>query len=576
MFCGRRAIRNPRQGMYLRVGPAIDSLGFPGHIVFMRTSDSSACLFPSPKRCMKQGGLIFLLAMCLPSWATTYYVLPGGTGTKAGSSWSNARCSIPDPLAAGDTVYIGNVVGQDMANTAVTACAEPTHSFSGSGTSASHITIKAATGADHGSATGWSSSMGVDVNTKITWSNTWVPSNGLKAGFWTFCGNYYDFDGKVGTADSTGTYGFYMKSAGNLFGFIKLDSHDCGETSLTGYTFQNIELDGVEANGTVGGTQSGASAVYAGSPVSTTATVTNLSVTHAYMHDIMDFLASAGDVSGVTYGNLWLYTNFSDAAQHSNAIDCNSSGFTGNATCLSNLTVYSTVFKNIQGTGVIMCLTGQCNNWQIYNNVIYYSSDWDTICEHGDSTATCGMSKGMGDNAGNGTCDASGTAGCVTNSVFYGNTWANIHLKPGHPGADSAGIQMGQTASGGNVAQNNLWWNCTIGPIWTNNKITHDYNRWLNTGITTTVLAAHEFQTGTAPGGGATDPFVNSFSNFQLSSESVDTHLNDGVLLPPPYNVDFAGTTRGGDGTWERGAFEFNSGVTQNPLPPTNLVVSVQ
>jgi hypothetical protein len=56
----------------------------------------------------------------------------------------------------------------------------------------------------------------------------------------------------------------------------------------------------------------------------------------------------------------------------------------------------------------------------------------------------------------------------------------------------------------------------------------------------------------------------------------VDTHLNDGASLSSPYNTDFAGNTRGADGTWERGAYEFNTTDPPKPDPPTKLTATVQ
>src|ERR1035441_388680 len=61
---------------------------------------------------MKILRLIFALSLfCSAAGATTYYILPGGTGTFAGTSWTNANCKIPDPLSAGDIVYIGYTSG---------------------------------------------------------------------------------------------------------------------------------------------------------------------------------------------------------------------------------------------------------------------------------------------------------------------------------------------------------------------------------------------------------------------------------------------------------------------------------
>src|SRR5262249_38623870 len=144
--------------------------------------------------------------------------------------------------------------------------------------------IKAATSVDHGTNTGWNTAYGVDVNPKITWSNARVPSDGLISPFWDFCGSYYDIDGKVGTSDTSGTYGFYFKSAGAMFGFIRIDSHACSETSITNVTFKNVEIDGVNANSIF--QYGGAAGFYMGSPVSSTATVNNISIQSFFLHDV--------------------------------------------------------------------------------------------------------------------------------------------------------------------------------------------------------------------------------------------------------------------------------------------------
>src|ERR1017187_9742793 len=113
---------------------------------------------------------VMLFAMPTISRGTNYYVLAGGAGTHTGADWANANCKIPSSLAPGDVVFIGNSAG-NLADTTTACAGEASHVFSTSGTSGSHITIKAATGPDHGTATGWNVSYGVDVTPKITWSN---------------------------------------------------------------------------------------------------------------------------------------------------------------------------------------------------------------------------------------------------------------------------------------------------------------------------------------------------------------------------------------------------------------------
>lgn len=595
-----------------------------------------------------RSAILFLVLLLIPtlSRGTTYYVLAGGSGRHTGTNWANADCKIPAPLAAGDVVYIGNS-GGNLADTTTTCTGEATHVFSTSGTPDHHITIKAATGADHGTSTGWSSSYGVDVTPAITWSNNFVATDGLKSAIWDFCGSYYDIDGKVGTSDHTGSYGFYFRSAGRLWGFVRADTHACGEASITNLTFNNIEMDGVDSaaavvlgagtvntrgtavtwasdatgsprsqfdtsgywkgkaitihgvvyqgakgisavnsattltlGGSGAGTQTGvkytvsqpgAAGFYIGSPVSGSATVRDIGITSSYLHDISIPIYLIGNDSNITVRNDWIYTNFSDAAQHSNGIS--NQRPSGGTVGVNNLIVSESILKNIQGTGFIVCLGGTCDNWHIYNNIFYYTNDWDSICERkGDTTATCGVSKLSGDN-GSGSMQPGG----LTNAVFFGNTISGIHLKPGHPGADQAALVIQLKDSSGNVAQNNLWYNCTLGGAFNDgssrkpNVVSHDYNTLLNTGYAPWAmsLSTHEAQIGASGPtirGTAIDPFMSdSTGNFKLSSETVDAHLNHGAGLASPYNVDFDQVLRGADGSWELGAFEFVNGKHTNP-----------
>jgi hypothetical protein len=512
------------------------------------------------------GAIILLFLVPSFSVSSTYYVVALGRGNHTGSDWANANCRIPASLAAGDVVYVGNS-GGNLANTTTPCAGEAYHVFADSGTPNSHIRIIAATGVDHGTATGWQTSYGVDANPGITWSNSFVPGDNGGAPhlpIWDFCGSYYDVDGKVGTGEQTGSFGFYFRSAGRMFGFIRIDPDGaCGHVPLQSFTFQNLELDGVDPNDGLNGTYSGAEGFSLGGPVTSTAVISNITVAYAYIHDMSDHMGGAGNINGLTVHDVRLSSNFSDTHQHGNSISFNhpAGGFS-----LKNFAAYNNIFKNIQGTGVMVCLNGACDNWQVYNNLIYYTLDWDSICEHGDPSAACTMSKVIGDN------DTSGNSP-LTHLVFYGNTIANIHMKPGHPGADQAGVIIQYGKSTGNVVQNNLWWNCTQGSMIKDSnplKITHDYNTWLNTGTAGTTLGAHDFSISPAA-----NPFVSELTgDFHFSSGAVVAHLNDGTTLPPPYNTDLTGAPRGQNGTWERGAFESHL-ASSAPDPPTNLSVTV-
>lgn len=481
--------------------------------------------------------------------------MANGAGTCSGASWSNAAGKIPATLNPGDIVYIGGSTG-NLADASNSPCVgERTHTFATSGSSGSHVKIIKCTGsiAACSGAPGWQTSFGTAT---AQWVDNTAASATLLNQFWSFCpGSYYDVDGSTGTSDQTGTYGFYMQAPGRMFAFIKVDTDDCSDQNITDLTFKRIEINGVEANSTGNGAHGGGTAFYFGSPVSTTATVQNISFTSLYVHDISVHFQGAGNVTNLTIANNWVYTNFSDVAQHSAGLAVGSPGNDETLTGVANFTAFGNTFRNIQGTDVFGCTNGQCTNWKIYNNIIYYTSNWDSICEHGDTTASCAMSGFVRDNTPNG--------GVIVGATIYGNTLANIHIKPGHSGGDSAGVfgstgAVGQGNSSGIIVQNNLWWNSSDGQTFDDTGgtpiVSHDYNRWLNTDTRNMTLASHDFKTVS----GAIDPFVNSAAyNFLLSSETVDPHLNDGLFLSSPYNVDFSGVTRGADGTWERGAYEF-------------------
>ena len=513
--------------------------------------------------------LILFLGGAARLFGGTYYVLAGGSGNHTGSDWSNANCKIPATLNPGDVIYIGNS-GGNLADATTPCAGELTHIFSTSGTSGSHITIKAATGADHGTATGWSAGYGVDVTPKVTWSNNFVPADGLKQPFLKVCGDYIDVDGQVGSADTTGTYGFYFRSAGRMWASILSQTNQCGSHSRTNLTIKHVEIDGVNPDSTAGGTNAGAAGMYFGATL-VTDTVQNISVSNSYIHDIFGMINSTGNLIGFTLDHSWLERNFSCGAypyacnQHSNAVDTQSPSGDNTSIGIKNLDVHDTVFEDIQGTGLVMCLGGTCDGWKIYNNIAYYSSTWDTTCYHGNTAANCDTSVAYGDNG-----TTSPYVGNITNGVFYGNTFANFHHVSSYYTTSTASIQAHVNGSTGNDAQNNLWWNCEQAIISGGSNITHDYNTWLNTAHSGGILNTHEFQIGTAPGGAAINPFVNQYGDFHLTSETVDTHLNDGDVLASPYNLDFSSITRGADGTWERGAYEFNVGGS-NPNPPTNL-----
>src|SRR3990167_7327590 len=496
--------------------------------------------------------VLVILLSGSPAQAANYYVLPGGTGTFAATSWANANCKIPATLAPGDVVYIGYVSGGNLADTTTPCAGEAYHVFDEDGTSGSHITIRAATAVDHGTETGWSASMGVDVNPKITWSNNPAPGVNTTA-FLVFCGDFYDVDGKVGTGDQSGTYGFYFRSPGRMNGFT-------GTPSLTNLTLTKVEIDGVEADSTNFGATGGAAGIYVGSQ-SAGVTTSNFTMDHILIRETFTPIYVVGRTYDLTFTNSVLDMNNSNNTQHSNGF--NVSGVFGTDAAI-RVIIKNNRFKNIMGTGMITCLNGTCDDWKVHNNLFYYTTDWDDICDPGLAPITaCSVSKLIGDNVG-----AGGTnGGVLTNLKFYGNSMINLHTKPGKP-AGEFGVTLFDPASITNDVQNNIWYNTETasircsgvgsGACSTGVRVTHDYNTWINTSYnaTITTLGANENQNGTFASQTAPNPFVNwQAGDFHLASAIASTAA--GATLASPFTLDFDGTTRGGDGTWDRGTFEF-------------------
>ncbi|MDD5084047.1 MAG: hypothetical protein PHT88_03925 [Candidatus Moranbacteria bacterium] len=119
------------------------------------------------------------------------------------------------------------------------------------------------------------------------------------------------------------------------------------------------------------------------------------------------------------------------------------------------------------------------------------------------------------------------------------------------------------TRSGDNVAANNLFYNSSA-PGYADIQ-THNYNHYINSG------GSQGEANGTSSSGG--DPFVDYVNlNFALKAATAA-----GQTLGSPYTLDALGITRGADGTWDRGAFEFGSeGLSDTVAPIITQVAAIQ
>ncbi|WP_340122723.1 hypothetical protein [Methylobacter svalbardensis] len=212
-----------------------------------------------------------------------------------------------------------------------------------------------------------------------------------------------------------------------------------------------------------------------------------------------------------------ILNGYSSAANHGEDIN-------NNYGHLDNLTIRYNWFEGRStGTGSIVVLNGPAGPYYIYGNVFKNMIGGDGIIAGIHYTL---------------------------NGAIYNNTFDNVD------NGYKNGAWIGHDVSA-NV-YNNIIYNsiASIGANFTGKK---DYNAYFSTTSTPTEANG---QIGTG------SPFVNELGNdMRLSAAS-----KAGTTFSAPYDIDVVRNARGGDGAWDRGAFEF---VGNNPVlvlsPPQNL-----
>ncbi|MBI5644305.1 MAG: right-handed parallel beta-helix repeat-containing protein [Deltaproteobacteria bacterium] len=243
----------------------------------------------------------------------------------------------------------------------------------------------------------------------------------------------------------------------------------------------------------------------------------HLTISNCYLHDSGRAPILLRGTTDSVFEYLYVARNMSTAAEHSEGI----SAYGGTH---RNIVRYS-VWEDITGTGILVF---DGDGWQVYGNVFFY---------------TPGYTYSIGNGA-----VATWTGYKVTNTKVHNNTFVNLK-------GYNAGVWFDATSGGGNAAYNNLWYSCQKISF---GNVTHDYNSFYGAGPSETHSQS-----------GSGNPFVDSASNnFQLGGAT-----SGGLDLGSTYNTDMNGNVRGGDGVWDRGAYEYGSSAASAPSAPTGLTV---
>lgn len=361
------------------------------------------------------------------------------------------------------------------------------------------ITIKGATVADHGTDTGWSASYSVSAADGGSQA-LFTSAISFQTSYWVFDSTVYPPTPAHSTARTKTAYGFRYTSNANPFSVYNLSS-----------AITTITIKGVSGTAPAGDLEK-----FFIATDNSTQSVDFLTVSHNYGDGYSNFTwgTSAGlAMSDWTHEYNLVTNGFSSASNHGEDLNNNYSNMT-------RWTIRYNWFEDRgSGTACIVALNNDVTSYFIYGNVFFNMTVGDGCC--------------TGVINGEGTQELRG--------VVYNNTFVQ---QPG-----STGGWIGTAVL--STVKNNLLYDmsASIGSGTASSSVT--YTAYWDTTNTPS--------SGTEPTRyvGTGDPFTNLAGKDYTLTSSAATAMTAGETLSSPYDVDMFGNTRGADGKWDRGAFEF-------------------
>lgn len=453
--------------------------------------------------------LLFLLVVTTNIYADIHYVRAGATGTESGNDWTNAYIMLPATLVRGDTYYLSGGIYAD-------------YSFDDVESGTQYIFIKKATIGSHGTNTGW---------------NDLYASSVAQIGSIKFFTGYYDIDGVTGGGPGGWTSGFGIKVYGGGVGGKVVNILG---SFVNGLRFRHIEFEHDQGRDSHNSSEHiFYGPIYSGSNHAANDVV----VQYCYLHDVSGCMFITNVWSNVTL-------EYSKVARNGYSVVGIDSIHREAWSAIGddNVIIRYNIFEDISNTAVIAIVNNGGGNvsdrWELYGNV-FVKNTLDN--SHVSSLMVLGYDNTM----------------TISNWKFYNNSIINMSGSTMNSGA---GVQVNC------VAFNNLYYNNTgnaVGPQY----FTHDYSFFSGNirteGCTTSCdldpdAAASEVHGQDSSG----DPFVDWVNgDYRLK-----TSTNAGMSLPSPYNTDMNGNTRGADGLWDRGAYEFKR-VILIPKTPSDILI---
>ena len=316
---------------------------------------------------------LFLFMLPNLAIAANHYVRAGALGSRTGADWTNAWTDLPSSFVRGDTYYVaaGTYTG---------------HTFNDSANGTSVITIKAATAADHGSATGWSDS----------YAGQAMFRGDAGGGVFVFNQPYYVIDGQNRNADWISGYGFHIS---NYNGCTPVTS--CAPAYSTNaavnVSSQNITIRYTDVEGSHDQRSAACGSGHSCDENVQDFANGNILIEYSYLHDAGEaaFKLRGSSTSNGSGGLINLTVQYNYIARnwsqggglvHSEAFSASDG--------VQNFVVRYNKFVDIRGTGVIATASGSCYSgcpnynrgngpWYIYGNQWWYSNSTVSYCDVG-------------------------------------------------------------------------------------------------------------------------------------------------------------------------------------------------
>lgn len=490
--------------------------------------------FPSARRgwCHSMTKLYISLLLSIPCLlqAATLVCGPTATGNGSGSDWNNMFGFNSGTLVRGNTYYLrGGVTYGDKA-------------FNVANSGSSLITIKKATADDHVTDTGWNSSYGTS---QATLGSSWV----FSTSYWVIDGN--------GThtvpSDNTSDYGFKVShnSSASTGGIIAIGTSGNTVSDITiRYVHVYNTSNGSINNGTVG------LRFYPG------AVQQRIKVQNC-------FLENSGK-DGIQISNSGFILVERCYVKRYGLLEPGTPDYHGQTVQIfyggSDIVFRWNVWESNEGQSLVAIagIGAQSQRIRFYGNVVFN--------KYGQTTAASG--------------------GFNTSGGIIGNAWAYL----GHNGLyvyNNTVVNVGGTYQGhahfpmnvpGSAGQNEYGYNNLF------------YNCGGNVGATGWSDWGYHASGGSSYGGTSEQTGLSSgiFNNYTGNDFRLASATSAGLTLTSQSwwsgshsffgtvdsAADMYGNTRGADGTWDRGAFEFGSGSGAGSPPvitghPVNATVSV-